>query len=118
MTETKPIDWTRPLQAIASKEAVAIIDIKPAHAFPVGIRNLASGDEYRVDRRGHLAGSDVPHVENVPAEPRIVERFGLAYFRHDEYFVVGQLFNDRASLPERAPGCRVARILIEEPGDG
>lgn len=123
---TKPaIDWTLPLRVVGTHERVQRVQIEPA---PTGTHIVAfwqarggqdgfNSTYANVDARGYSTDGTHDHtVENIPPEPRIVERWmGVQHTGGGNYrSVAGWLPADRYEAPD---GFRIARVLIEEPGD-
>ena len=75
MSERKPIDWTKPLRVVGTGERVEAVRIERDGTIWVFGQLPQGNQSVRVDRRG---GGWIA-VENIPSEPRIVERFGYAY---------------------------------------
>ncbi len=121
-----PIDWTRPLRTTSpGHHEVRVERIDPAEPLPIHILVSQTGERFVVTRDGRMAASAGHYIENVPPEPRIVERFGVVLSSPDlvaVYRINSDVLPDRAEAERLAAGLgidnRVARILIEEPGDG
>lgn len=100
---TKPaIDWTKPLRVVRTHEPVKVFEIEPCLERPIRVGWVPKGStpcSRWLDRSGRGAGDEGPAlaamVENIPPEPRIVERWVVV----------------------RPSSARLARVLIEEPGE-
>lgn len=127
MTARK-IDWTRELRTTDGHDAVTVERINPTAARPISIHVAATGWRGDVDRDGFGSrATTVPLVENVPAEPVIVERFMIVrkqstqgcvgYFPEPEAILV----SEKSALASKAKPSAffdylIARVLIEECG--
>lgn len=126
---TKPaIDWTRPLRTVGGKHSARVLSIDPADEYPVKVEISEGRDaEYieRVDRNGAIRGGAYVLIENVPPEPRIVERWTVLKWSGGYYFPINSdaLDRTRTESDERITSItrrghyRIARVLIDEPGE-
>lgn len=127
---TKPIDWFKPLRVVGTQDEVKIVAIDPRDARPVRLASPRTKDDPlgqkwtgAVDRDGHgvvfhlRAGTVEFAVENIPPEPRIVERWAV-HTRQDDY-IGAYLHPTREAAEAKLRGyerhARIARVLIEEP---
>ena len=122
---TKPIDWTKPLRVVGTHERVWPASVPTEAGIQVGTRD---GDHrWMVGSNGRpTAGSLAPAIENIPAEPRIVERwivvrrieqFGIDYAVAGKWQqdIPAWLLSERPKDIDGSPIYRIARVLIEEP---
>ena len=123
MIDKPKIDWTRPLRAVGTHRQVGRVTIECTGAIWVV---FGDGHGFEVNKDGR-AVKDEPlqrGVENIPPEPRIVERWIVLHpLRDGHYMVAGewQQYAPPQPLHERPVGVpahyRIARVLIEEPGE-
>ena len=124
MSAAKPIDWTRPLRVVGTHAAAVVVGINPAAIYPVYVRIDGHRGDFGVTRGGRLeAAAPFADLENVPVEPRVVEMFGVVErTQHGYHMAVIDLYRERASAESYRDSIagtgryRIARVLIEEPG--
>lgn len=114
MTAAKPIDWTRPLRMTGGgMHPARVTGINPDSKTPVSLHVQATGWRGDVDRDGVLAG--IQMVENAPTPP--VERWLLLTVSDGgPYEIHSEMLLKRPDF-ELGKNERIAKVLIEEPGE-
>ena len=127
-----PIDWTKPLRVVGTHEPIESTMIDRHGRRSVVVEHSAPGGaSYRVYRVDPATGRTIPPepvfvVENVPAEPRIVERWMRIlrtpsgdYTTDPAKSFFGNVLWDYRPVEfddhNYRINYRIARVLIEEP---
>lgn len=120
--EANPIDWTKPLRVVGTHESALVFSIYPHLDDPIEIRINGRSGRVGRDGKGFLIDDrnrtgDIA-VENIPPEPRIVERWGYAELidkiGHAHGYTIPEQWaqnNEHAPIPR---GTRKVKFLIEE----